>query len=83
MTQLECRQRATAYRELQTSDVDNGRGSPAAADKQATSKQMASLHIKYASGLIRGALSGLGVTASVSAEVSEVPKCQFTIRIMQ
>ena len=55
----------------------------AAADKQATSKQMASLHIKYASGLIRGALSGLGVTASVSAEVSEVPKCQFTIRIMQ
>lgn len=55
----------------------------AAADRQATAKQMASLHIKFPSGLIRGALSGLGVVASVSSEVSELPKCQFTIRIMQ
>ena len=49
--------------------------------RQANAKQLAALHIKFPSGLIRGALSGLGVVASVSAEVSEVPKCQFTIKI--
>lgn len=53
----------------------------AAASRQATAKQMASLHIKFPSGLIRGALSGLGVVAAVSAEVSELPKVQFTIKI--
>ena len=51
------------------------------APRQATAKQMAALHIKFPSGLIRGALSGLGVVASVSAEVSEMPRCQFTIKI--
>ena len=49
--------------------------------RQATAKQLAALHIKFPSGLIRGALSGLGVVASVSAEVSELPKCQFTIKV--
>ena len=53
----------------------------AAASRQATAKQMAALHIKFPSGLVRGALWGLGVQASVSAEVSEVPRCQFTIRL--
>ena len=47
-----------------------------------TAKQMAALHIKFPSGLIRGALSGLGVIASVSATIeSELPRCQFTIKI--
>lgn len=48
---------------------------------QGNAKQMATLHIKFPSGLIRGALFGLGVIASVSAEVSELPRCQFTIKI--
>ena len=51
------------------------------ASRQATAKQIAALHIKFPSGLIRGALSGLGVVASVSAEVSELPRCQFTVKI--
>ena len=49
--------------------------------RQASAKQMAMLHIKFPSGLIRGALSALGVVASVSAEVNELPRCQFTIKI--
>ena len=53
----------------------------AATAKQATAKQLASLHIKFPAGLIRGALHGLGVAAAVSAEVSEQPKCQFVIRL--
>ena len=55
----------------------------ASTDQQAKAKQLAALHIKYPAGLIRGALHGLGVMASVSAEVSEVPKTQFTIRLAQ
>ena len=51
------------------------------ASRQATAKQMAALHIKFPAGLIRGALAGLGVIASVSAEVSDIPKCQFTVKI--
>ena len=49
--------------------------------RAASAKQMAALHVKFPAGLIRGVLSGLGVSASVSAEVSEVPMCQFTIKI--
>ena len=55
----------------------------AAADRQSNAKMLASLHIKYPAGLIRGALHGLGVVCSVSAEVSDVPKTQFTIRLAQ
>lgn len=51
------------------------------ASRQASAKQMAALHVKFPSGLIRGALSGLGVVASVSAEVSELPRCQFKVMI--
>ena len=53
----------------------------ASVSRQSTMKQMATLHAKFPGGLIRGALSGLNVTASVSSEVSELPRCQFTIKI--
>lgn len=56
------------------------RCSPSTA-KQGSAKQMAALHAKYPAGLIRGALSGLGVVASVGVEVNDLPACQFTIRI--
>jgi hypothetical protein len=51
------------------------------ASRVGVAKQMAAVHAKFPAGLIRGALAGLGVVASVSAEVSEVPRCQFTIKI--
>ena len=47
------------------------------AERQSQAKQLAAVHIKFPSGLIRGALSGLGVIASVSAEVGDMPKCQL------
>ena len=43
------------------------------ASRQATAKQVSTLHVKFPAGLIRGALAGLGVVASVSAEVSDLP----------
>ena len=53
----------------------------ALATLQANAKQIGLLHAKFPSGLIRGALHGLGVGASVAVEVVEVDKCQFTIKI--
>ena len=53
----------------------------ASAAKSASAKQMGALHAKYPAGLIRGALHGLGVTASVGVEVTELPAFQFTIKI--
>ncbi|KAG8461480.1 hypothetical protein KFE25_001084 [Diacronema lutheri] len=34
-------------------------------------------------GLIRGALAAFGIEASVSAEVSALPACQFTVKVVQ
>ena len=46
-------------------------------------KQMCAIYAKFPSGLIRGALHGLGVVASVGVEFSESASCQFTIKITQ
>ena len=39
------------------------------------------MYAKFPSGLIRGALHGLGVVASVGVEVEQLTSCQFTIKI--
>mmetsp|Transcript_8246 Transcript_8246/g.16296 ORF Transcript_8246/g.16296 Transcript_8246/m.16296 type:complete len:184 (-) Transcript_8246:27-578(-) len=46
-----------------------------------SAKELGSLHAKFPCGLIRGALYGLGVNASVGVEVHKLTSCQFTIRI--
>ena len=51
--------------------------------QQANAKQMCAIYAKFPSGLIRGALHGLGVVASVGVEFSEPASCQFTIKITQ
>eukprot|EP00965_Chrysotila_dentata_P043575 1449029-Pleurochrysis_carterae.AAC.1 len=48
---------------------------------QGSAKELGSLHAKFPCGLIRGALYGLGVNASVGVEVHKLTSCQFTIRI--
>ena len=54
-----------------------------AAEKEADAKQVGLLHAKFPSGLIRGALHGLGVLAAVGVEVTDLCACQFTIKIQQ
>ena len=49
----------------------------------ANAKHMCAIYAKFPSGLIRGALHGLGVVASVGVEFSEPASCQFTIKITQ
>uniref|UniRef100_A0A7S4M9V0 Trafficking protein particle complex subunit 6B n=1 Tax=Prymnesium polylepis TaxID=72548 RepID=A0A7S4M9V0_9EUKA len=50
-------------------------------ERRGSAKQVAALYARFPAGLIRGALSGLNVSASVSVEVGELPACQFTVKI--
>lgn len=38
---------------------------------------------QFPCGLIRGALAAFGIDASVSAEISVLPACQFTVKVAQ
>jgi hypothetical protein len=53
------------------------------AGRQSNAKNVAALHAKFPSGLIRGALHGLGVAAAVAVDVTDLSACQFTIKIQQ
>lgn len=43
----------------------------------------ASQYLYFPCGIIRGALTNLGVSCSVLAEVATLPSCSFTVRIKQ
>ncbi|CAM6101974.1 unnamed protein product [Calypogeia fissa] len=47
----------------------------------ARASQAAGQYLYFPCGLIRGALTNLGVTCAVSAEVSTLPACSFVVRI--
>jgi hypothetical protein len=53
------------------------------AGRQPSAKNVAALHAKFPSGLIRGALHGLGVAAAVAVDVTDMGACQFTIKVQQ
>ncbi|XP_072969154.1 uncharacterized protein [Typha angustifolia] len=46
-----------------------------------TTAQTASLHLYFPCGIIRGALSNLGIPCAVSADISSLPACSFVIRV--
>lgn len=43
--------------------------------------QATSLHLYFPCGIIRGALTNLGIPCAVSADISNLPVCSFVIRI--
>lgn len=43
--------------------------------------QITSLHLYFPCGIIRGALSNLGIPCAVSADISNLPACSFVVRI--
>ncbi|EYU21841.1 hypothetical protein ABFS83_09G071000 [Erythranthe nasuta] len=43
--------------------------------------QAIGLHLYFPCGIIRGALSNLGIPCAVSADISNLPACSFVIRI--
>ncbi|KAJ8760684.1 hypothetical protein K2173_017684 [Erythroxylum novogranatense] len=51
----------------------------ALAENEAT--QLMSMYLYFPCGIIRGALSNLGISCAVSADISSLPACSFVIRI--
>ncbi|KAL7582682.1 hypothetical protein Lser_V15G45804 [Lactuca serriola] len=43
--------------------------------------EASSMHLYFPCGIIRGALSNLGISCAVSADISNLPACSFVIRI--
>ncbi|KMT13518.1 hypothetical protein BVRB_4g082980 [Beta vulgaris subsp. vulgaris] len=43
--------------------------------------QAASMHLYFPCGIIRGALTNLGIPCAVSADISNLPACSFVVRI--
>ncbi|XP_044498102.1 trafficking protein particle complex subunit 6B [Mangifera indica] len=43
--------------------------------------QSTSMHLYFPCGIIRGALSNLGIPCAVSADISNLPACSFVVRI--
>ncbi|XP_057541229.1 uncharacterized protein LOC130818959 [Amaranthus tricolor] len=43
--------------------------------------QAASMHLYFPCGIIRGALTNLGIPCAVSADISSLPVCSFVVRI--
>ncbi|KAG9445855.1 hypothetical protein H6P81_011983 [Aristolochia fimbriata] len=57
--------------------------SPASDPSQVVDKaaQATSMHLYFPCGIIRGALTNLGIPCAVSADISNLPACSFVVRI--
>ncbi|KAJ4823509.1 hypothetical protein Tsubulata_035181, partial [Turnera subulata] len=51
------------------------------ADPESPAAQAMSMHLYFPCGIIRGALSNLGIPCAVSADISNLPACSFVVRI--
>lgn len=54
---------------------DLSKDNPEAAENKAA--QTTSMHLYFPCGIIRGALSNLGIPCAVSADMSNLPACEF------
>ncbi|XP_078438905.1 transport protein particle (TRAPP) component [Wolffia australiana] len=50
-------------------------------DSDSKAAQAASMHLYFPCGIIRGALTNLGIPCAVSADISNLPACSFVVRI--
>ncbi|KAJ9185919.1 hypothetical protein P3X46_005490 [Hevea brasiliensis] len=60
-------------------NVDLSQDTSALAENKAT--QAMGMHLYFPCGIIRGALSNLGIPCAVSADISNLPACSFVVRI--
>ncbi|KAG2695361.1 hypothetical protein I3843_07G010600 [Carya illinoinensis] len=59
-------------------DLSQDNSAPVTENKAA---QATSMHLYFPCGIIRGALSNLGIPCAVSADISSLPACSFVVRI--
>lgn len=65
------------FQPLSRVSVDRRAGAKASEEVLARAR----LHVAFPGGVVRGALMGLGIEASVVPEVNEVPMAIFTIKM--
>ncbi|XP_010932522.1 uncharacterized protein [Elaeis guineensis] len=61
--------------------MDASQHDPSAATSDNKTAQATSMHLYFPCGIIRGALSNLGIPCAVSADISNLPACSFVVRI--
>ncbi|KAF7805162.1 trafficking protein particle complex subunit 6B [Senna tora] len=62
--------------------ADNGSNEDSSATvAESKAAQAMSMHLYFPCGIIRGALSNLGIPCAVSADMSNLPACSFVVRI--
>ncbi|KAI3925139.1 hypothetical protein MKW98_009789 [Papaver atlanticum] len=61
--------------------TDSSSQDPPAVATENKAEQATSMHLYFPCGIIRGALSNLGIPCAVSADMSNLPSCSFVIRI--
>ncbi|KAI3938492.1 hypothetical protein MKW92_042636 [Papaver armeniacum] len=61
--------------------TDSSSQDPSAVATENKAEQVTSMHLYFPCGIIRGALSNLGIPCAVSADMSNLPACSFVIRI--
>ncbi|KAJ4950064.1 hypothetical protein NE237_026896 [Protea cynaroides] len=54
---------------------------PSLATAESKAAQATNMHLYFPCGIIRGALSNLGIPCAVSADISNLPACSFLVRI--
>ncbi|XP_022747856.1 trafficking protein particle complex subunit 6B-like [Durio zibethinus] len=62
-------------------DLSPKNGASEEASIMADNKGVQSMHLYFPCGIIRGALSNLGIPCAVSADISNLPACSFVVRI--
>ncbi|XP_022154611.1 trafficking protein particle complex subunit 6B [Momordica charantia] len=62
-------------------DPSQSESQDTSADGESKAAQATSMHLYFPCGIIRGALSNLGIPCAVSADISNLPACSFVVRI--
>ncbi|KAK4850148.1 hypothetical protein QYF36_004259 [Acer negundo] len=61
--------------------LENGEAQDPLVVAESKAAQATSMHLYFPCGIIRGALSNLGIPCAVSADISNLPACSFVVRI--
>ncbi|GER30227.1 trafficking protein particle complex subunit 6b [Striga asiatica] len=70
-----------AHMSVDPSLVTSGSVQDPSAMAENEAAQATGLHLYFPCGIIRGALSNLGIPCAVSADISNLPACSFVVRI--
>ncbi|URE34083.1 transport protein particle component, Bet3 [Musa troglodytarum] len=62
-------------------DISEASQDDSAVTPENKAAEATSMHLYFPCGIIRGALSNLGIPCAVSADISNLPACSFVVRV--